>query len=158
MSFLFVNKTSRLNNPKTRPAMNVKISVFVICVEAIIYLLLYNLHECTFNSWHHNYETSMKMCWETVNVPTKCSSNLWVIKVNNNLEITSVCSMLYLCNKTWIRKPVIHKLIFSLFCSHAMSSNKETLNIAEFFHFKTSRLGFTFLPPVNFEIIKCRFS
>ena len=29
--------------------MNAKISVFVIHVEAIIYLLLYNLHDCTFN-------------------------------------------------------------------------------------------------------------
>ena len=31
--------------------MNAKISVsvFYICVEAIIYLLLYNLHDCTFN-------------------------------------------------------------------------------------------------------------
>ena len=29
--------------------MNGKISMFVICVEAIIYLLLYNLHACTFN-------------------------------------------------------------------------------------------------------------
>ena len=28
--------------------MNTKISVFVICVEAIIYLLLHNLHDCTF--------------------------------------------------------------------------------------------------------------
>ena len=28
--------------------MNAKISVSVICVEAIIYLLLYNLHDCTF--------------------------------------------------------------------------------------------------------------
>ena len=28
--------------------MNAKISVFVICVAAIIYLLLYNLHGCTF--------------------------------------------------------------------------------------------------------------
>ena len=28
--------------------MNAKISVFVICVEAIIYLSLYNLHGCTF--------------------------------------------------------------------------------------------------------------
>ena len=28
--------------------MNAKISVFVICVEAIMYLLLYNLHDCTF--------------------------------------------------------------------------------------------------------------
>ena len=30
--------------------MNAKVSVFVICVEAIIYLLLYNLHECNFNN------------------------------------------------------------------------------------------------------------
>ena len=30
--------------------MNAKISVFVICVEAIIYLLLHNLHDCTFNN------------------------------------------------------------------------------------------------------------
>ena len=29
--------------------MNAKISVFVICVEAIIYLLLYNFHDRTFN-------------------------------------------------------------------------------------------------------------
>ena len=28
--------------------MNAKISVFVNCVEATIYLLLYNLHDCTF--------------------------------------------------------------------------------------------------------------
>ena len=31
--------------------MNVKISVFVISVEAIIYLLLCNLHDCTFNKF-----------------------------------------------------------------------------------------------------------
>ena len=28
--------------------MNANFSVFVICFEAIIYLLLYNLHDCTF--------------------------------------------------------------------------------------------------------------
>ena len=28
--------------------MNANILVFVICVEAIICLLLYNLHDCTF--------------------------------------------------------------------------------------------------------------
>ena len=33
--------------------MNAKISVFVSCVEAIIYLLLYNLHDCTFNFQKH---------------------------------------------------------------------------------------------------------
>ena len=40
--FSVVNKTLRLNNLKTRTAMNVKISVFVNCVEAVIYLLLHN--------------------------------------------------------------------------------------------------------------------
>ena len=30
--------------------MNVKISVFIICAEAIIYLLLYNLHDSTFKT------------------------------------------------------------------------------------------------------------
>ena len=30
--------------------MNVKISVFVICVEVIIYLSLYNLHDCSFKN------------------------------------------------------------------------------------------------------------
>ena len=29
--------------------MSVEIQVFVICVEAVIYFLLYNLHDCTFN-------------------------------------------------------------------------------------------------------------
>ena len=29
--------------------MNAKISVFVICIEAIMYFLLYNLHDCNFN-------------------------------------------------------------------------------------------------------------
>ena len=30
--------------------MNAEFSVFFICVEAIKYLLLYNLHDCTFNA------------------------------------------------------------------------------------------------------------
>ena len=47
--FLFVNKTLPLNNFKTRTDINAKISVFIVCLEAIIYLLLYNLHDCTFN-------------------------------------------------------------------------------------------------------------
>ena len=48
-SFLFINKTLRLNNLKTRTAMNAKISVFFfIYVKAIIYMLLCNLHDCTF--------------------------------------------------------------------------------------------------------------
>ena len=46
-----IAQTLRLNNLKTRTAMNVKISVFVIFIEEIIYFLLYNLHDCTFNKW-----------------------------------------------------------------------------------------------------------
>ena len=62
--FLFINKTLRLNNLKTRTAMNAKISLFVIFVEAIIYLLLYSLHDCVFKKidslrncilWHYRY-------------------------------------------------------------------------------------------------------
>ena len=30
--------------------MNAKITVFVICAETIIYLLLYNFHDCTFKN------------------------------------------------------------------------------------------------------------
>ena len=37
--------------------MNTKIYVLVMCVEGIIYLLLYNLYDCTFNQsmffWHY---------------------------------------------------------------------------------------------------------
>ena len=51
MSFLFINKSLWLNNLKTRTAMNAKISVLVTCVKAIIYLLLHNLHDCTFKMW-----------------------------------------------------------------------------------------------------------
>ena len=36
------------NSIETRTAINAKISVFVIGVKAIIRLLLYNLHDCTF--------------------------------------------------------------------------------------------------------------
>ena len=35
--------------------MNAKISLFVICVEAIIYLLLYNFHDCTTFKEHDKY-------------------------------------------------------------------------------------------------------
>ena len=51
MSFLFINKTVQLHNLKTRIVMNAKVSVFVICIEEIIFLSLYNLHGCTFNGF-----------------------------------------------------------------------------------------------------------
>ena len=47
LCFLFINKTLRLNNLKTRTDMNAKISVFIICVGTIINFLLYDLDDCT---------------------------------------------------------------------------------------------------------------
>ena len=41
--------------------MNANISVFVICAEAIMYLLLYNLHDFTFNV--KSYQTRKKTFW-----------------------------------------------------------------------------------------------
>ena len=42
--------------------MNARISVLVICVEAIIYLLLYNFHDCTFKDKRDNDYYAMKSC------------------------------------------------------------------------------------------------
>ena len=71
-------------------------------------------------------------------------------KVNNNLEITSVCSTLYLCNKMIP--------YFNHFALHGMIFFKETISITEVFHFKTPCLGFSFLPPVSFEIFSTGIS
>ena len=54
-------KTLRLNNLKSRTAMNAKILV-VICVEVIIDLLLYNLHDCIFKGG-----LSGRMTWQFLN-------------------------------------------------------------------------------------------
>ena len=46
--FSVYKQNPALNNLKTRTAVNAKLSVLVIGVEAIIYLLLHNLHDCNF--------------------------------------------------------------------------------------------------------------
>ena len=40
--------------------MNAKISVFAICIEAITYLLLYNLHDCTFKDFREHEKLKYK--------------------------------------------------------------------------------------------------
>ena len=49
VSIVFSVYEQNLKKAKTWIAMKAKNSVFVIFVEAIIYLLLHNLHNCTFN-------------------------------------------------------------------------------------------------------------
>ena len=48
---MLINKNLRLNNSKTKTAMNAKISIFGIRAEAIIYLLLRNLNDCIFQEF-----------------------------------------------------------------------------------------------------------
>ena len=62
MSYLFVNKTSWFNKLKTTTALNGKISVFVICAKAIIYLSLYNLRDCTFEAIIKFNHKKMQLC------------------------------------------------------------------------------------------------
>ena len=78
MSFLFINKTLRLNNLKTGAAINAKVSVFVVCVEAVINLLLYKLHDYTFNESQYKQcgvtphfstgQNLLKKKWEKINI------------------------------------------------------------------------------------------
>ena len=39
--------------------MHAKISVFAICAEAVIYLLLYSLHDCNFNIFSTKHKTEI---------------------------------------------------------------------------------------------------
>ena len=95
--FLFINKTLRLNNLKTRTVMNMKISVFVICVKAIIYLLLYIMHECTFNT-----ENKKMKSWTD-----PAPSVFWVTpkKEKKNIDPTSKkCQLFIMKSRTVIMK------------------------------------------------------
>ena len=57
---MFINKNLRLDNSNTKTAVNAKISIFIICVEAIIYLLLHNFHDSTFKGFR-NGSVSQKL-------------------------------------------------------------------------------------------------
>ena len=56
-----------ISNLEIRTAMIAKISVFVICIEETIYLLLYNLHDCTINGKLHFFCTVLH-CVKSVRI------------------------------------------------------------------------------------------
>ena len=56
--FCLYTNSSRLNNLKTKKVMNTKLSGFVTYVKIMIFLLLYNLRECTFKSVTHHFFAS----------------------------------------------------------------------------------------------------
>ena len=47
--------TLRLSNLKTRTGIKAKVSALDVCVEAIMYLLLYNWHDCIFEHVDREY-------------------------------------------------------------------------------------------------------
>ena len=65
--------------------MNAKILVFVICVEAIKDLLLYNLHGCTFNP------SSVYVFRNTVWIQGEWSAAPWYLKIQTWYEI-DICN------------------------------------------------------------------
>ena len=134
MSFLFINKTLRLNNLKTRAAMNAKISVFVICVEAIIYLLLYNLHNCTFKLFKANISFNISF--------TKSIKPLFFIYVYI-LKISSKILMLFTPSEQFRR--------FSLKLQNLRLSPRDKYQIEKFDIF----LGGQIRGDVNREISRC---
>ena len=80
-----MNKTLRLNNLKTRTDMNAKTSVFVVCVEAIIYLLLNNLCGCTFKDPTCIHRSrKLLTTWVTTSY---CTTQEVVLKTNEETQI-----------------------------------------------------------------------
>ena len=79
--------------------MNAKISVFVICVQAIIYLLLYNLHDCTFKVKNRIAPTLLEEVSQIVN-PNYNLRNKREFKSHNVKTISlGTESLAFLCPK-----------------------------------------------------------
>ena len=94
MSFLFINKILWLSNFKTRTAMNARISVFISCVEAIIYLLLYNLHDCTFKCDFCMAQTNQILLFSGMPVWQRSDITVWewnLLKKKNSMKVLGLC-------------------------------------------------------------------
>ena len=50
--------------------MNATVSVFANCLEAIIYLLLFNLHNCTIKAILYRWDHCQKRAFDTKTNPT----------------------------------------------------------------------------------------
>ena len=70
--------------------MNVKISLFIICVEVIIYLLLYNLHDCTFKS-HSKFSFENKDFCEIAMSSEKDN----ILKFNQYMKLDKMQNIIY---------------------------------------------------------------
>ena len=80
--------------------MNAKISLFVNCVKAIIYLLSYNLHDCTFNFDELKTITAQKMKLPIKDFFSKCDQirsllRIWSHLLKKSLMKDFVFSVVY---------------------------------------------------------------
>ena len=79
-------------------------------------------------------------------------------QVNKKPEITSVCCTLHICNKISIRKPLVDISHIQLFWFPFIVSCKQNIYRSQSFSCKASRLAFSFLPSISFEIFTAGFS
>ena len=84
-----MNKALQDNNLKTRTAMNTKISKFVICVEAIIYLLLCNLHDFTFKELSLRSKLRNSLIVKYFELILKMTSSLLLI-ISKKLQLIKI--------------------------------------------------------------------
>ena len=97
------------------------------------------------------------MYYETVKTPSKCSHNLWIIKVNKKLEITlSPVHFIYVI-KSQLESLLSTYQIFSYFDFHSLFPAKKYRSNRSF-SCKAPRLAFSFLLPARFEILTAGFS
>ena len=102
-------------------AMNAKISMIAICVEAIIYLLLYSLHDCTFN-----IEKYINATKPSEVVVRRCSTEKVVLKISQNSQENTCVRLSFLqppaCNfkkrdsGTGVYLWILRKFQEQLFC------------------------------------------
>ena len=98
------------------------------------------------------------MYYQTVKTPSKCSHNLWIIKVNKKPEITLPAVHCIYVIKFQLESLLLTYHIFSYFDSHSLFPVKiYTYKSNQSFSCKAPSLAFSFLPPVRFEIFTAGF-
>ena len=98
------------------------------------------------------------MYYETVKTPSKCSHNLWIIKVNKKPEITLPGVHCIYVIKFQLESLLWTYHIFSYFDFHSLFFVKKKYKSNQSFSCKASLLAVSFLPPLRFEIFTAGFS
>ena len=125
-----------LNNLKTRTTSNAKISVFVICVEVTIYLLLYNLHDYTSKkhlSFTYYFTYVLSIFWKTMSTRQRENQDLSSAEFSMNELLTEHnAEFAIIVNTYWIGKWTNTQLITGTYLKHQskvdLQINYKTVN------------------------------